>query len=137
MNNTLTSLILQRIDHILTFQFETVSDYKVQVNLEIDIHDKNYQHFRNLCFPDGGVNGDLSNLTLNLKVSAEKWTLVIKNFSYSSLIRNINLTRDIILNQVWRVDGYSIDNNYRATNPIGLIRFLVNSDDTVWFECVR
>jgi len=139
--NTLTSSILQRIDRILTAGLVLNPDSTVKVDLRVDnkpgfnkYHDG---YFIGMYYPKGhGGSKDISDLTLVLEVSGEKWTLLIGEFKYFAWIKDIipKLRYDIKPDYKWSINSYRFD-SYYDQNPVRQIQFFVNSNDLIWFEC--
>ena len=96
MNNTLTSLILQRIDHILMRGVPVPVRY-LRVLVDLRVNNKEHvKYFIKMYYPlSGFFDEDISNLSLNLVVSPEKLTLVIGKFKYSASIKTVKLTKKL------------------------------------------
>jgi len=140
--NTLTSSILQRIDRILTAGLVLNSASTVKVDLRVDnrsglfteISDEN---FKFMCYGnDFNVLRDISDLTLVLEVSGEKWTLLIGKFRYFALIKDIlpELKYDIKSDYRWKISSCQINRSH-SKNSVRQIQFFVNHHDLIWFEC--
>jgi len=138
--NTLTSLILQRIDHILTAELILNGESTVKVDLSIN---KRHGHmkcndatFEDMYYGNDNVSlRDISDLTLVLEVSKEKWTLLIGNFRYFAWIEDIKriLRYDITPDYKWTISGCRVDPGKK--NKVRQISFFVNRNDVIWFEC--